>query len=126
MIPNTAQNEIYKNSPLIETVYEIRFNPWLAIESYRDKFHDKIKDAFPNVTIPKSNLEPYVFSKCDLSWSILLSPFLFAVSCKKYEGFQSFKKESLRLLSIFGELFKVEKLIRSGLRYVNIIPFKMG
>ena len=118
-----AQNEIYKNSPLIEAVYEVRFSPLLAVESYRDKFYDKIKDAFPNVVIPKSNLEPYVFGKRDQGWSILLSPVLFAVSCKKYEGFQVYKKECLRLLSVFGELFKVDKLIRSGLRYVNIIPF---
>lgn len=117
------QNEIYKKSPLIEAVYEVRFSPLLAIESNRDKFHDKIKDAFPNVVIPKSNLEPYVFAKRDQSWSALLSPVLFAVSCKKYEGFQVYKKECLRLLSVFGELFKVEKIARSGLRYVNIIPF---
>ena len=123
MSPLQVPNEIYKKSPLIEAVYEIRFSPLLAVESYRDKFHDKVKDAFPNVVIPKSNLEPYVFGKRDQSWSILLSPVLFAVSCKKYEGFQVYKKECLRLLSIFGELFKVDKLIRSGLRYVNIIPF---
>ena len=123
MSPSVASNEIYKNSPLIEVVYEIRFSPLLSIESSRDKFYDKIKDAFPNVAIPKSNLEPYVFGKSDQSWSILLSPVLFAISCKKYEGFQVYKKECLRLLSVFGDLFKVEKMTRSGLRYVNIIPF---
>jgi uncharacterized protein (TIGR04255 family) len=53
----------------------------------------------------------------------LLSPILCAVSCKKYEGFQVYKKECLRLLAIFGDVFKVDKLVRSGLRYVNIIPF---
>ncbi len=119
MVPN----EIYKKSPLIEAVFEVRFNPMLAVESSRDKFHDRIKDAFPNVAIPKSNQEPYIFAKGDQSWTVLISPILFAVSCKKYEGFQVYKKESLRLLSIFGELFKMDKLVRSGLRYVNIIPF---
>lgn len=123
MSPPTVQNEIYKNAPLIEAVYEVRFSPILAIESYRDKFYDKIKDLFPDVIIPKSNLEPYRFEKHDRSWSILLSPVLVAVSCKKYEGFQSYKKECLKLLSVFGEMFTVERMTRSGLRYVNIIPF---
>jgi uncharacterized protein (TIGR04255 family) len=120
---STAQSEIYKNSPLIEAVYEIRYSPLLAIESDRDKFYNKIKDVFPNVTIPKSNLEPYIFEKQDRSWLILLSPVFIAISCKKYEGFQVYKKECLKLLLVFSELFKVEKMTRSGLRYVNIIPF---
>ena len=119
----SSPNEIYKKSPLIEAVYEVRFNPILAIESNCDKFHDKVRDAFPNVVIPKSNQEPYTFLKRDHGWSMLLSPMLFAVSCKRYEGFQIFKRECLRLLSIFGDLFKADKLLRSGLRYVNIIPF---
>ncbi len=123
MSPQAAQNEIYKNSPLIEAVYEVRFSSLLSIESNRDKFHDKIKDSFPDVIIGKSNPDPYSFEKRDKSWSILLSPTLIAVSCKKYEGFQAYKKECLRLLSIFGELFKIERMTRSGLRYVNIIPF---
>ncbi len=95
----------------------------MAIESHRDKFHDKIKNLFPEVVIPNSNVEPYRFEKIDRSWSLLLSPILIAVSCKKYEGFQSFKKEALRLLAFFAETFKVEYIVRSGLRYVNIIPF---
>ena len=93
MSASVVPNEIYKKSPLIEAVYEIRFNPMLAIESCRDKFHDKIKDIFPGVAIPKSNQDPYIFTKRDQSWIILLSPILFAVSCKKYEGFQVYKKE---------------------------------
>lgn len=120
---SNSANEIYKNAPLIEAVFEVRFNPILAIESQRDKFHEKIKDSFPIVSIPKSNHDPYIFDKQDRSWSILLSPILIAVSCKKYGGFQLYKKECLRLLAIFGDLFKVEKITRSGLRYVNIIPF---
>ena len=123
MSPQAVQNGIYKNSPLIEAVYEVRFSPLLSIESNRDKFHDRIKDSFPDVIIGKSNPDPYSFEKRDKSWSVLLSPTLIAVSCKKYEGFQFYKKECLRLLSIFGELLKIERITRSGLRYVNIIPF---
>ncbi len=46
-----------------------------------------------------------------------------AFYCKKYEGFELFKKEALRVFSIFYELFKIKKLTRTGLRYINIIPF---
>lgn len=119
----SIHSETFKNAPLTEAVYEVRFNPVLTIESDRNEFYSKIKDSFPNVIIPKSNVEPYRFDKQNGSWSVLISPMLIAISCKKYEGFQSFKRECLRLLAMFDEIFKIEKVTRSGLRYINIIPF---
>ncbi|MEK9149202.1 MAG: TIGR04255 family protein, partial [Candidatus Desantisbacteria bacterium] len=46
-----------------------------------------------------------------------------AVYCKKYEGFKLFSEEVIRVFSIFQELFKIQKLNRTGLRYINILPF---
>jgi uncharacterized protein (TIGR04255 family) len=46
-----------------------------------------------------------------------------ALYCKKYEGFELFKEETMKVFIVFRELFKIKKLNRIGLRYVNAIPF---
>ncbi len=45
--------EIYKNAPLVETVFEIRFNINLAIGCQIDKFYEKIKKVYSEILIPK-------------------------------------------------------------------------
>jgi len=125
----SKENKIYKNAPLIETVFEIRFPGEPAIECNRDKFYEKIRDIYSKVLVPKSfegramALEPYRFEQNDGTNGIMLSINKMAIYCKKYEGFKLFKKEVMRILSIFEELFKIQKLNRTGLRYINIIPF---
>ncbi len=125
----TNKNEIYKSAPLVETVFEIRFPGEPAIECNRDKFYEKVRDVYSKVLIPKSfegkamALEPYKFEREDGTNGVMLSVNKIAVYCKKYSGFKPFKKETMRIFSIFGELFKVKKLNRTGLRYINIIPF---
>lgn len=125
----SKKNEIYKNAPLVETVFEIRFPGEPAIECNRDKFYEKIRDIYSKVLIPRSfegkamTSEPYKFERVDGNNGIMLSINKMAVYCKKYERFKLFKKEAMRIFSIFGELFKVQKLNRIGLRYINIIPF---
>lgn len=124
-----GKNEIYKNAPLNETVFEIRFPGEPAIECNRDKFYEKIRDVYSKVLVPKSvegkamALEPYKFEREDGINGIMLSIYKIAVYSKKYEGFGLFKKEVMRIFSIFGALFNVQKLDRTGLRYINIIPF---
>ncbi len=121
--------EIYKNAPLIETVFEIRFPAEPAIECSRDKLYKKIRNIYPKVLIPgvvpgkAIALEPYRFESADGNNGIMISINNLAFYCKKYEGFNSFKTETIRLFSIFEELFKIKKLRRAGLRYINIIPF---
>ncbi len=123
------KSEIYKNAPLIETVFEIRFPGEPAIECNRDKFYEKIRDIYSKVFVPKSSegraiaLEPYKFEREDGTGGVMLSINKMAMYCKKYEGFKLFKKEVMRIFFIFGELFKIQKLNRTGLRYINIIPF---
>lgn len=125
----SRKNEIYKNAPLVETIFEIRFPGEPAIECNRDKLYEKIRDVYSKVLIPESfegkamALEPYQFERDDGTSGIMLSINKMAVYCKKYEGFKLFKEEAMRIFSVFGELFKIQKLNRTGLRYINIIPF---
>lgn len=47
----------------------------------------------------------------------------FAYSTKRYRGFGIFKEVALEYVMEFGEMFKLAKIHRTGLRYVNVIPF---
>jgi len=124
-----STNEIYSNSPLGETVFEIRFPGEPRVECNRDQLYERIRKEYSQVFIPPVvqgsvvAMEPYRFEKEDASWGVMLSINKMSVYCKKYEGFALFKKEALRLFSIFGELYKIKHLQRTGLRYINIIPF---
>ncbi|MFH1503933.1 MAG: TIGR04255 family protein [Candidatus Omnitrophota bacterium] len=123
------QSELYQNAPLDQTVFEIRFPGEPRVECNRDKFYEQIRETYPNVLIPRSlegkamAAEPYKFERDDGSWGVMISINKLAIYCKKYEGFVSFKKEVLRLFSLFGKLYNIKKLNRIGLRYINVIPF---
>lgn len=123
------KNKIYKNAPLVETVFEIRFPGEPAVECGRDKFYEQIRDTYSKVLVPRlvegkaMAVEPYQFECEDGTYGVMLSINKLAIYCKKYEGFDLFKKETMRLVDIFGKLYKVKKLTRTGLRYINIIPF---
>jgi uncharacterized protein (TIGR04255 family) len=123
------ENEIYKNAPLIETVFEIRFPGEPSIECNRDKFYEKIRSVYSMVLVSSFQAgaiaaqPPYRFEREDGTSGVIMSINKISFYCKKYEGFSLFKKETMRIFSIFRELFKVEKLKRTGLRYINIIPF---
>lgn len=125
----SSKKEIYKNAPLVETVFEIRFLGEPAVECGRDKFYEQIRDTYSKVLVPRlvegkaMAVEPYRFEREDGTYGVMLSINKFAIYCKKYEGFDLFKRETIRLVDIFGKLYKVKKLTRTGLRYINIIPF---
>lgn len=118
-----------KNAPLVETVFEIRFPGEPSIECNRDKFYEKIRSDYSMVLVSSFQAgaiaaqPPYRFEREDGTSGVIMSINKISFYCKKYEGFSLFKKETMRIFSIFRELFKVEKLKRTGLRYINIIPF---
>lgn len=123
------KSEIYKNSPLIETVFEIRFPPEPVIECHRDNFFNEIRGHYSKIMIPKSipgktmAFEPYRFESADGNNGIMLAINKLAFYCKNYEGFYAFKKEAIRIFRIFKDLFNIQEFQRAGLRYINIIPF---
>lgn len=125
----SRQNEIYENSPLVETIFELRFPGEPKVECNRDKFYERIRDPYNNVLVPRASdgkamaTEPYKFERGDGKWGVALSINKMAVYCRAYEGFRLFKQEVMRLVSIFNELYAIRTISRTGLRYVNIIPF---
>lgn len=120
---------IYPNSPLIEVVFEIRFPGELRVECNRDIFYEKIREHFPNVLVPSVKdggfpaLEPYRFESEDTLTGMMIALNKFAYYARRYPGYGQFSKEVLRWVTEFGKIYKVSKLNRSGLRYINIISF---
>ena len=126
---NKGDNEIYPNAPLKETIFEIKFPGEPIVECHRDLLFNEIRDEYPNVLVPKTitgkamSLEPYNFVSDDNKSGFMLSLNTFAYFTKDYKGFSIFKNTVIKYFNIFKELYKIKKIDRTGLRYINIIPF---
>jgi uncharacterized protein (TIGR04255 family) len=124
-----AAVKVYPNSPLQETVFEIRFPGEPAIECHRDEIYDRVRDILPKVFVPSvvpaqaPALQHYQFKSDDEFKSLLVSLNSLAYSTKKYPGFPEFKKQALSVLLPLGKRFRLNTLNRVGLRYINLIPF---
>ena len=120
--------KLYKNTPLVESVFEIRFPPELAIECRKDEYYSKIRAEFPEVNLPLADTpEPYPMKNYLFRDSRREKGIQFSVNkCSfhryKYFGFAEFKEQALRCLRMFAGKFGIEALHRTGLRYVNHIP----
>jgi len=121
--------KIFKNAPLIEAAFEVRFPAELSIENKRAEFHDEIKKEFPNIFVPivhsgeSPSLKPYEFKDTDSKKIIRFSINSFSFHAQDYSGgFEKFERECLRYVGLFLKYFKITILNRTGLRYVNHIP----
>ncbi|HPV39725.1 MAG TPA: TIGR04255 family protein [Spirochaetota bacterium] len=119
----------YKNAPLVEAVFEVRFPGEPVVENRRDIFFEKIRDEYPNIHVPPIQpgsfpaLEAYQYHNSDSSIIVMTALNRFSVSTKRYSGFSSFKNVILGLSKEFDNCYKLKKVNRIGLRYINIIPF---
>lgn len=120
--------EQYPNQPLIDVAFEIRFLGDPAIECRRDEFFRLVRDNYPKVYVPKLQpgdapaLSLYHFKQDDERATIMTAINKLVYGTKKYPGFEPFKEEVLRIAGLFGRTFGVQKLTRTGLRYINAIP----
>jgi len=70
---------IYKNAPLVKTVFEARFAGNLSIETKRDQFQRILGTDFPKLYVPNAfpgmapALQPYQFRKEDDSAIVSLA-----------------------------------------------------
>ncbi|HKZ42030.1 MAG TPA: TIGR04255 family protein [Candidatus Hodarchaeales archaeon] len=122
-------NPIYPNAPLVEVVFEIRFPGEPAIECHRDQFFQLIRSEYKNVWVPNLRegqapaLTPYHFKSDDGLCTVMTAINRLAFSTKKYQGFENFKREVLRLMGLFTDSYEIGKLSRTGLRYINVIRY---
>lgn len=120
---------VYPNAPLFEAIFEIRFPGEPAVECHRDEFFALVREEFPMVWVPHLEvsqfpaLSPYHFRTADEKSSLMIAINRFAYSTRAYSGFASFKREAMKYMTAFVKKFGLQKLNRTGLRYVNVIPF---
>ena len=69
------------------------------------------------------SMQPYHFKSVDGTETAMVAINTFAYATRKYGGFESFRPRALALAEKFCKLYKIEKLNRTGLRYINVIPF---
>jgi len=120
-------SSLYKNPPLVEAVFEIRFPAELSIECQRDKFYEKIRKDYPQIFVPivmgeSPALKSYKFGSLDGKKVVMCSINTFSVHTNKYEGFAKFEEECLKHIQLFIKLYNITSLKRTGLRYINHIP----
>ena len=120
--------KVYKNAPLVEAVFEMRFPADLNIECARSNFYESIKKDFPNIFVPNAQfgqalaLQPYEFKSADHKKVIRFSINSFAFHTSDYSsGFELFEEECLKYINLFIKFFKISTLNRMGLRYINRI-----
>ncbi len=101
------------------------------MECHRDGLFEEIRQDFPQVFVPRISpveppaLQPYHFRDPSERKTLMVALNRFAFSEKKYEGYQPFKESALQYMRIFGQRFKIGKLNRTGLRYINLIPYTL-
>ena len=132
---------IYTRNPLTEVVCQLRFPPILTIETELPaRFQEAIRDRFPLLTeaqpaLPQgfpanlAKLLPagirtqrvYEFSSEEPRWKLTLSKDWIALSCTRYEHWESFREMLRPALDALLRQYRPSFFTRIGLRYVNLI-----
>ncbi|MCK4905009.1 TIGR04255 family protein [bacterium] len=118
----------FKNPPVREVVFEVRFPAELSIECKKDEFYEKIRKIFPSIFIPKTiateayAVEPYQFKNLGGTKIIRFSINQYAFITKQYESYKVFKQECLEYMNLFFKIYNITRFKRIGLRYINHIP----
>ena len=128
---------IYKNNPLVEVVFQLRFSRILALDqSVPAGFQEALGSAYPHVSLrPTMQLDaisgqnsmqtksPEIYDFADLGQETAISvcsEFL-AVRASKYENWQVFHTHIERALSSLVQNYGTPFITRVGLRYVNVL-----
>lgn len=119
---------LYKNAPLVNTAFELRFFGDLSIETRRDQFQKAVKAEFPKLWVPNAApntspaLQHYQFRSEDNSARVSLAVNSFVYATSTYPGFEKFRENLERQRVIFDRVFGIESYTRLGLRYTNKLP----
>lgn len=118
----------YKNPPLKETLFEIRFPAELSIECQRDQFYEKVRKELPQIFVPSiapfesASLKSYEFKSSDGMKVVKCSINSMSFHSGVYGDFSVFERECNHYVQTFIDLYKIKSLKRTGLRYINHIP----
>lgn len=136
-----AERVKYGRSPLIETIYQLRFPTILSINSEQPvDFQSKIREKYPffeqtvmpeqqmmfsNEGVPSElRIRPinnYQFVTEDGNSKINLTSSFIAFSTVRYDRWEEFSKDIDDILPTFIDIYKPKFYTRIGLRYKDII-----
>ncbi len=137
---------IYKRSPLVEVVCQLRFPPILKISHQEPvEFQDKIRAKYPlfettraqlpseishvvqQLGLPLQSDVAYNLKSEDQRWSLSLTKDFIALTTSSYERYEQFKQRLEEALEIFEDIYQPSSYTRIGLRYQDlIIRSKLG
>lgn len=135
---------IYKNPPLVEVIYQLRFPTILSINAKDPiEFQDAIRLDYPiylptieqsqqmvvnanglNVIpsiVQKGSNKNYAFVSADGKWKINLASSFISISTLSYTCWEDLKTHFKRPKEKFIDIYKPAFFERVGLRYVNAI-----
>jgi uncharacterized protein (TIGR04255 family) len=131
------KNPKLKTNLVQEAVFEIRFKPTTdftisigELKKSLEKDYPTVESAtpvdFPDIFPELDNIVRYRFFSQDRSKLYSAGRGLLSVNILKYEGFESFLKEILRIMKIHKSIFKYETVTRLGLRYINRVSHNVN
>lgn len=133
---------IFKENPLEEVVFQVRFPPILKIDAeVPAAFQDRIRDQFPEyketmevhtlANLQRANLlaEPvqpirtknHRFISEDGHWTVSLTRTFIALTTDKYERWEEFKEKLEVPINALDEIYAPSHYARIGLRYINVL-----
>ena len=133
---------LYRRSPLIEVICQIRFPTILSISAKEPaEFQEAIRHDFPQYAarqeqpaprvtavengVPKVTQQPavtnYNFVSQDNLWKVNLTNSFIALSTLRYTRWEDFAQKLDKALASFIQIYKPDFFERVGLRYVNAV-----
>ena len=137
-------NTMYKKSPLIEVIYQVRV-PTILLINNKDSaefisFWNEIKTDYPEFsenfdeqkeisinpdgtpsTVRVNKIKNFVFLSEDKLWKVNLTNSFLSLSTHKYEHWNDFSKRLTKIITVFQKIFSPLFYTRVGLRYIDLI-----
>lgn len=135
------QQVIYKHTPLIEVVGQLRFPTILKINNQEPfEFQEKIRFDYPifqqyqSLNLPAEiaafvpqlgSITPqyntYYFLSENSKWRLSLDPNNLTLATFEYNRYEEFKEKFIKIINIFEKIYNPSFYVRLGLRYKDLI-----
>lgn len=119
-------DEVFARTPIVDVIFEVKFNPILRITSDVSLFQDKIRHELPQYGEERLGLDKGLAFYSDEGRKIRVNQETFNVSVKSYTKFSDFKNFCLGSFALFQDLFGIDIISRVGLRYINQLSLNIS
>jgi uncharacterized protein (TIGR04255 family) len=141
-----SERVIYRKSPLVEVISQLRFPTILKIEveapaEFQDEIRrdyplyslrleenvlppdlrDRLPDAVVEMFSTETRSKVYDFASDDKEWQVSLAKDFVALSTKRYARWAAFHSHIVGLVEALNDIYSPAFFVRIGLRYRNVI-----